>query len=92
MKRILGALLLMSLPCAAQSSPAPVADLNSWYDQAREACAGNEDCQRIVKQFYDDAMACIGGTAAACERRDGNLAEIKRWNAQNRPARSASQK
>ena len=82
---IVSALVLFALPCAAQISPARVADLNSWNDLAREACGGDEDCRRIVKQFYDDAMACVGGTTAACERRDANLAEIKRWNAQNRP-------
>jgi hypothetical protein len=88
MRCMLAVLLAISLPCAAQISPAPVADLNSWHDLAREACAGDEDCKRIVKQFYDDAMACIGGSATACERRDANLGEIKRWNAQNRPAQA----
>ena len=60
--------------------------------EAREACAGDEDCKRIVKQFYDDAMACIGGTAVACDKREANLAELRRWNTENRPARSAGQK
>jgi hypothetical protein len=92
MKSTLAALLSISLPCAAQISPAPVADLNSWYDQALEACGGNEDCKRVVTQFYDDAMACVGGMAAACERRESNLAEIRRWNTEHRPARNANQK
>jgi hypothetical protein len=91
MKRMLAALLAISLQCAAQISPAPVADLNSWHDRAREACADDQDCTRIVKQFYDDAMACIGGTVAACDKRDANLAEIRRWNAENRPSQSRGQ-
>ena len=83
--------LLISTPALAQIRPAPFAELNTWYEQARAACADDPEYMRITKQYYDDAFSCIGGDSIACDKREKNLGEIKRWNAEFRAVQTGGQ-
>jgi hypothetical protein len=86
------AAMFIGMRALAQFSPALTVELNNWHDQSREACAEDAECRRIVKQYFDDALACIEGDAIACGRREKNLGDINRLNAERRNAWAREQK
>jgi hypothetical protein len=73
-----------------QPAPAESLTRKAWYEQSLSICASSDECRRMVKKTYDDSVACSAGDRSACSAREGNLAEIERYNAQRRnPAAQA---
>ena len=64
---------------AAQPATADTSGLDAWYRQLVSYCGADNECKRIAKKSYDDAVACGRGDARACGDANNNLLKLGPW-------------
>jgi hypothetical protein len=77
------AVIALVNPSNAGSSAQPAASeapgLDAWYRQLIYYCGNDNECKRLSKKAYDDAVACGRGDAAACSEGNNNLQKLDPW-------------
>lgn len=62
-----------------QPAAADTSGLDAWYRQLVFYCGADNECKRLSKKAYDDAVACARGDAAACNEGGKNLLQLDPW-------------
>ena len=63
----------------AQPAAADTSGLDAWYRQLVFYCGADNECKRLSKKAYDDAVACARGDAATCNEGGKNLLKLDPW-------------